>query len=57
MGEDRAVSAVVEVFGPDDESDLITSLGQKEQAADDGPLGLDAAGRLAIKHFADAIAG
>ena len=56
MGEDRAVGAVVEVFGPNDEGDFVAGLGQEEQAADDGPLGLDAARRLAIEQFADAIA-
>ena len=52
----RAVGVVVEVFGPDDEGDFVARFGQEEQAADDGPLGLDAARRLAIEQLAEAVA-
>ena len=57
VAEDRAVGVVVEIFGPDDEGDFVADFGQQQQAADDGPLGLDAARRLAIEQFADAVAG
>src|SRR4051794_23965609 len=49
------MGAIVEIFGSDDERHFIACLGQEEQAADNGPFGLDAAGRLAIKQFADAV--
>ena len=50
------MGVVVEIFGPDDEGDFVAGFGQQQQAADDGPLGLDAARRLAIEQFADAVA-
>jgi len=56
VSEDRAMGAIVEIFGPNDERHFIAGLWQKEQAADDGPFGLNAARRLAIEQLADAVA-
>ena len=53
----RAMGVVVEVVGPDDQGDFVAHLGQQQQAAEHGPLGLDAPRRLAIEQLADAAAG
>ena len=52
----EACDEVALIVRPDDERHFIACLGQKQQAADDGPFGLDAARRLAIEQLADAIA-
>ena len=54
--EDGAMGVVVEIVRPDEEGDFVARFGQQEQAADDGPLGLDASRRLAIEQLADAVA-
>ena len=51
--EDGAVGRVVEVFGADEEGDFVADFGQQEEAADEGPLGFDAARGLAIEKLAD----
>ena len=46
VAENRAVGDIVEIFRPNQEGDFVAGLGQEEQAADNGPLGLNAARRL-----------
>ncbi len=53
--EDGAVGIVVEIFRADDEGDFIARFRQKEQAADDCPLGFNRARRLAVEKFADGV--
>ena len=50
-----AVGGVVEIVRPNEQGDFVARFGQQEQAADDGPLGLDAARRLAIEQLADGL--
>jgi len=53
VAEDGAMGFVVEVLWPDDERDFVARFREKEQAADYGSLGFDAARRLAIEQLAD----
>ena len=46
---------VVEILGPDDEGDFVADFGQEQQAAEHGPLGLDAPRRLAVEQLAEAV--
>ena len=50
--EDRAVGVVVEVVRPDDEGDFVEHLGQQQDAAEHGPLGLDVLRELPIEEIA-----
>jgi len=49
MFEETTVGIVVEILGSDDEGDLIEDLWEQQNTAQDGLLGVQTAGKLAIK--------
>ena len=55
MREDAAVGVVVEIFRPDDEGHFVGHFRQEKQAAEHGPLGFEAARRLAVEKLAEAV--
>ena len=51
----RAWAVVVEIVGTQQQGDFVARLGQQQQAAEHGLFRLEAARRLAIEQFADAL--